>query len=200
MNRLMRRVIRLGVMTVGLAGLLVSVNAVPGAATPPSPPPIFKSELLGRGTYMSHETLPLRKGLDIVVSRITVQPGGTSGWHSHPGGAIVVVQQGEITIYAPADKGGDEQGQNQSDQEGGGPFPHCVITKYKAGQSFVESPGAVVDAVNTGTIDFILLVTFPGVPVGGASRIDPRSAPGVALLYSPSRAGLLLVPRLDTLT
>jgi quercetin dioxygenase-like cupin family protein len=147
-------------MTVGLAGLLVAISAVPGAATPPSG---FTSQLLGRGFYVSDGTLPLRQGMDIVVSKITVSPGGSSGWHSHPGGAIVIVQQGELTIYASVGN-------------------HCDITVYTKGQSFIERPGDVVDAVNTGSTDYVLFVTFPGVPVGGASRTDeanPGSCPGV---------------------
>jgi quercetin dioxygenase-like cupin family protein len=166
MKTLTRRFVRLAVMTVGLAGLFVALNAVPGAATSPVG---FSSQLLGRGTYTSHGSLALQQGLDIVTTKITVAPGGSSGWHSHPGGSIVIVQQGEITIYASIEKGDDGQGQSQSVQEGG---HHCVITKYTQGQSFIELPGAVVDAVNTGSTDFVLYVTFPGVPVGGSSRID----------------------------
>jgi quercetin dioxygenase-like cupin family protein len=153
MNTVTRRVKRLAVLTVGLAGLFVAVNAVPGGATPPTPPPGFTSQLLGRGIYMSHGTLPLGQGLDIVVSKITVVSGGSSGWHSHPGGAIVIVQQGEVTLYTSVGN-------------------HCDITRYTQGQSFVERPGEVDYAVNTGSTDFILLATFPGVPVGGSSRID----------------------------
>src|SRR5260370_30020687 len=155
MNTLRRRVMRLAVMTVGLTGLLVTVNTGPGAATRPVG---FTSQLLGRGTYVSDGTLPIRQGLDIVVSKITVVPGGSSGWHSHPGGALVILKQGELTIYASVGN-------------------HCEITKYTQGQSFVERPGDVVDAVNTGSTDYILFVTFPGVPVGGSSRID-QPAPG----------------------
>jgi quercetin dioxygenase-like cupin family protein len=160
MKTLMKRVVQLSTLTVGLAGLFVAVNAVPAAATPPVG---FASQVLGRGTYVSHETLATQQGLDIVVSKITVAPGGSSGWHSHPGGAIVVVQQGEITIYAST---------------GIGDGRHCFGTKYTAGQSFVELPGAVVQAVNTGSIDFVLFVTFPGVPVGGLSRIDQAKPEG----------------------
>jgi Cupin len=176
MKALTRRVMRLAVMTVGLAGLFVAVNPVPGAATAPVG---LTSEVLGRGTNVSHGTLPLRQGMDIVVLRNTLAHGGSSGWHSHPGGAIVVVQQGEITIYASVGKGDDEQGQSQSDQEGG---PHCVITRYTKGQAFVEAPGEVVVGVNTGSTETIIVATFPGVPVGGASRIDqpnPGTCPGV---------------------
>jgi hypothetical protein len=176
MSRFTRRVVRLAVTTMGLAGLFLAMNTVPGAATPPSG---FKSEPLGRGTYVSHGGLALRSGLDIVVARITLAQGGSSGWHSHPGGAIVVVQQGELTTYAPARKGDDEHGQNESDREGGS---NCVITKYTLGQSFIERPGEVVDALNTGSTDTILIATFPGVPVGGLSRNDqpdPGTCPGI---------------------
>jgi len=150
MNTFTRRAIRLGAMTVGLVGLLVAVTAVPGAATPPTG---FTSQLLGRGTYVSDGTLPIKQGLDIVVSKITVTPGGSSGWHSHPGGAIVIVQQGELTVYEAVGN-------------------HCNINVYSQGQSFIERPDVVVEAVNTGSTNYVLLVTFPGVPVGGASRID----------------------------
>jgi quercetin dioxygenase-like cupin family protein len=112
--------------------------------------------------------------LDILVSKITLVQPGTSGWHSHPGGAIVIVQAGEITLYRSVRKGEDDNGQSQSNEERGGRSPHCVITKYTVGQSFVERPGEVVDAVNTGSTDVTLVAVFPGVPVGvvGGQRID----------------------------
>ncbi len=160
MNTLTRRVIRLAAMTLGLAGLLVAVLAVPGAATPPVG---LTSQVLARGTYVSDGTLPIKQGSDIVVSKITVVPGGSSGWHSHPGGAIVVLQQGELTLYTSVGN-------------------HCDITRYTHGQSFIERPGDVVDAVNTGSTNYIVVAMFPGVPVGGMSRIDhpdPGTCPGV---------------------
>lgn len=150
MNPLTRRVMRLAAVTVGLAGLFLAVDAVPGAATPPAG---FTSQVLGRGTYTSDGTLPIKHGMDIVVSKINVLPGGSSGWHSHPGGAIVVVQQGQVTLYTSIGN-------------------HCDVTTYTQGQSFVERPGEVNDAVNRGRTNYIIIATFPGVPVGGLSRID----------------------------
>jgi quercetin dioxygenase-like cupin family protein len=150
MSKPTRRVIRLAVMTVGFAGVFVALNAVPGVATPPAG---FVSEIQGRGTYTSHGSLPLGQGQDIVVAKNTVEVGGSSGWHSHPGGAIVVVQQGEITTYRSVGS-------------------QCVITRYTQGQSFIERPGEPLDAVNTGSTQTIIYATFPGVPVGGSARID----------------------------
>ena len=166
-SRTARRVVRLAVMTVGLAGLLVTVNTVPGAATPPSH---FGTEILSRGT-LSHGSLRVNPSLQIVIARVTVDAGGSSGWHSHPGGAIVTVQQGEITTYRSLGKG-DEQEGSRSDEGVSVPFPQCVITRYTQGQSFIERPGEPLDAVNSGSTQTIVYATLPGVPVGGSPRTD----------------------------
>lgn len=152
MNTPMRRRIRLALSILGFAGLIVALNAVPASATPGSG---FGSAVLGRGTDLSSGTLPITEGLDVVVTQNTVVPNGRSGWHSHPGGAIVVVQAGEITTYRSVGN-------------------HCVITRYTAGQAFIERPGEPLNAVNTGTTTTLIFATFPGVPVGvaGAQRTD----------------------------
>jgi quercetin dioxygenase-like cupin family protein len=140
--------------------LLAAVTTVPAAATPPVN---LTSTLLARGTDLSVGTIPLQEGTDVVVAQITVLPGGSSGWHSHPGGAIVVIQQGAFTVYRSVGS-------------------QCVSTSYTAGQAFIERPGEVDQVVNTGTIPYVLFVTFPRVPQGGSTRIDqpnPGTCTGV---------------------
>ena len=78
-----RRAVRWALLTLGMAGLFAAVNAVPGAATPPSG---LTSVTLGRGSDLSDGNLVFQEGTDVVVAQITVAPGGSSGWHSHPGG------------------------------------------------------------------------------------------------------------------
>ena len=110
---------------------------------------------------MSNGSLPLGQGLDVVVAQITVAPGGSSGWHSHPGGAVVIIQHGEMTTYESVGN-------------------HCEVTRYTQGQSFIERPGHILNAVNTGSTETIIVATFPGVPVGGSPRInasDPLTCP-----------------------
>jgi quercetin dioxygenase-like cupin family protein len=119
--------------------------------------------LLARGTDASDGTIPIQVGTDIVMAQITVDPGGSSGWHSHPGGAIIVVKQGTPTRYRSL--GGQ-----------------CQSTTYSAGQAFIERPGEVDDVVNAGTAPYVLYVTFPRVPPGGSARIDepdPGTCPGL---------------------
>ena len=108
---------------------------------------------LARGTNLSNGTIPLQVGDDVVMAQITVQPGGSSGWHSHPGGAIIVVAQGSLTVF-----------QSVGSQ--------CETTTYGAGQAFIERPGEVDQVINMGTIPYILYVTFPRVPQGVAPRTD----------------------------
>jgi quercetin dioxygenase-like cupin family protein len=118
---------------------------------------------LARGTSASNGTIPLQVGTDVAMVQITVNPGGSSGWHSHPGGAIVVVSQGSLTVYRSIGS-------------------QCEITTYGAQQAFVERPGEVDQVIYTGTIPYVLFVTFPHVPQGDSPRIDqpdPGTCPGV---------------------
>jgi quercetin dioxygenase-like cupin family protein len=44
-------------------------------------------------------TCNVAKPCDVVQQKITYQPGGSSGWHSHPGLVMVVVTSGSLTRY-----------------------------------------------------------------------------------------------------
>jgi quercetin dioxygenase-like cupin family protein len=156
----MKRAVKWTLLTVGLASLLMAVTVAPGGATPPSG---LTNVLLARGTNTSNGTIPLQSGTDIVVAQITVNPGGSSGWHSHPGGAIVVVEEGSLTVYRSIGS-------------------QCESTTYSAGQAFIERPGEVMQVINTGTAPYVLFVTFPRVPQGDSARIDspdPGTCPGL---------------------
>ena len=70
-------------------------------------------------------------GTDLVMAQIIGRPGGSSGWHSHPGGAIIVVRQGTPTVYRAIGS-------------------QCQSTTYSAGDAFIERPGEVDDVLNAG--------------------------------------------------
>ncbi len=118
------------------------------------------SVLIGQGQAVHSADLQLIGGTDVVVAQNTFTPGATSGWHSHPGPAIVVVQSGEITIYQERTAGG-----------------RCRHHTYTAGQSFIEWPANSQTGVNHGTVDTVVAVTFLKVPHLGSARID-RPDPG----------------------
>lgn len=150
----------LGLSTVALAGGIAMAIVLPASATPSVN---ATSTLLARGTINSSTAVLFRGGTDTVVARNSFAPGGSSGWHSHPGGAIVVVAQGTATLYTA--RGAT-----------------CDVKTYTQGQSFFERPGAVQDAVTQGTTDFVAYVMFPSVPASGPTRgdqPDPGVCPGV---------------------
>jgi quercetin dioxygenase-like cupin family protein len=149
MNMPTSRKIRLALTTIGFAGLIVALNAGPAIATTPA----FTSTPLGRGTDQSNGTLPIKGGLDVVVAKNVVDPTASSGWHSHPGGVIVVVAEGQITTYRSVGN-------------------HCVVTDYTRGQAFIERPGEPLNAKNNGTTITTIYATFPSVAVGGPTRND----------------------------
>lgn len=150
----MKRVNRRTLLTAGFVGVaavgILAATISPSWATPPQN---LVNTPLARGTNTSHGTIPLQFGTDVAMAQITVQPGGSSGWHSHPGGAIIVVKEGVLSVYSPKRHG-------------------CTITTYSAGQAFIERPGEVDDVFNTSNVPYTLYVTFPRVPVGVSPRTD----------------------------
>jgi quercetin dioxygenase-like cupin family protein len=96
---------------------------------------------------------------DAVIQQVTIGPGGYTGWHTHPGPAVVLVKSGEFTLY---------EGDDRS----------CTGRTYRAGESFIDRGyGNVHIGRNEGTTNVELWVAYLDVPVGGAFRID-AAAPG----------------------
>ena len=146
----------------GLGALLACIAVVQFRANATLPSGLNNIPL-ARGTNVSDGTIPLQVGTDVAMAQITVVPDGSSGWHSHPGGAIVVVKQGSLTVYRSIGS-------------------QCESETYSAGQAFIERPGEVDQVINTGTIPYILFVTFPHVPQGHSARTDepdPSTCPGL---------------------
>lgn len=93
------------------------------------------------------------KGLtDVSVVENRVAPGGTFGWHSHPGPSLIVVKSGTITFYRADD-------------------PTCSPDVYTAGQALLDPGNAVHVGRNEGTVDVVVIVTRL-VPDGAATRSD----------------------------
>jgi len=165
MNTLLRRGMRLTILTLGFAGLFVAVNAVPGAATASSG---FTGTPLGHAT-LSRGDLLVKPGLQVVVTRNVVDPLGTSGWHSHPGGAIVVVTDGQITTYRVVRNDQEEDG-NQASEASDSNKWRCAVDVYNVGDLFFERPGEPLNAKNVSTtVTAILIATFPSVPIDKAT-------------------------------
>jgi quercetin dioxygenase-like cupin family protein len=137
-------------------GLIVSAVGVASADAGSG----FNSVVIAKGLAGHSFNIHHRKGNDVITAQNTLEPGGSSGWHSHPGTTLVVIQSGQFVLY--------------SEPVGGG---RCRIHTYTAGQVYLEQPGDEQNAVNNGTVTAVAAVTFFNVPHGGSARID-RANPG----------------------
>lgn len=93
---------------------------------------------------------------DAIAAKLTVPPGASVDWHTHPGAAIALVAQGELTITFARD---------------------CQPRVYPAGSALVHGAEGLPDlAENRGEVDVVMYVTFLGNPPGPATV--PADDPG----------------------
>lgn len=154
----MRKVVRYlaAVVAVGMA-LVVASSAL---ATPIIG---LTPTILGAGSVSDPTQVKLKQGAgfaeprdvdQVVTAKFELAPGGTFGWHRHPGPVVVVVTQGTLSVVMA---------------EG------CMEHEYSAGEAFIESGREVHIANNEGSTPVILYATFL-LPDGAAPRIDEPAA------------------------
>lgn len=162
-------IIRTRCSTAAWAALITSsLMAAPALATPGSgfaPNPIGSGNVgtlnintAGDKTGKWGIHLKTLSSTDISADRLVVQPGGHSGWHTHPGPVMVVVTGGSI-VWS-----------NGSD-------PLCTSRTYTVGQAFIEEPFVVHKASNVSPAggvgaEFLAFTIKPQGAVGPAFRLD----------------------------
>jgi len=90
---------------------------------------------------------------DMYVQSNVWAPGGSTGWHSHPGHSLIIVTAGTVTGYEGHD-------------------PDCKPHVYKTGMAFVDPGGDHMHILrNEGTVEAkTIAVQF--IPADAARRID----------------------------
>jgi quercetin dioxygenase-like cupin family protein len=151
----MRRAILL--VAVGVTGLALVVGAA--LATPPSG---ATTTLITRATLgefkeknQGIEVASQRRSADIAIVRVVLEPGGSTGWHHHPGVGLASVAFGAVTFY-------DED---------------CDKTVFKAGEGFFESHDEPMLVRNRGNVDAVFYVAFivpTSTPPEGLRIDDPQ--------------------------
>lgn len=128
------------------------------------------STLLGRATFDDpsdpnlkvkritgdwHVEIKAKPALDVAVQTIVFQPGGHSGWHSHPGPVFIQVVSGTMTFYESHD-------------------PTCTPIVKTAGQGYLDVGDHAHIARNETATVAQNVVTYLAPP-GVALRVDePR--------------------------
>jgi quercetin dioxygenase-like cupin family protein len=89
---------------------------------------------------------------DLYVQSNVWQPGGSSGWHLHPGHSLIFVTEGTVTYY-------------ESDS------PDCKPTVYTKGMGFVE-PGDHVHIVRNEGAVLASTIAVQLIPASADRRVD----------------------------
>lgn len=128
-------------MAVGLTALLAIFGGAALATTPSG----ATLTLLTRATFGMFEAKndgikvnSERQSADVSTVRVDLEPGGSTGWHHHPGVVLVAVASGTATEY-------DE---------------NCRPTVVQAGQGFFESRDEVHLVRNESSVPAVLYATF----------------------------------------
>src|SRR5687768_8082230 len=51
----------------------------------------------------SQEVIHVNNARETVVQQIIIAPGGSTGWHSHPGPVVVLIKSGMMSFYSSED-------------------------------------------------------------------------------------------------
>ncbi|GAB2868455.1 cupin domain-containing protein [Streptomyces deserti] len=107
--------------------------------------------VLAQGTSAGTLKIKAKGPTDVVFRSLTIAPGGSTGWHYHPGQVIAVVKSGTLTRA----------------------LQDCSIETTPAGSSFVEPAGShhIHIGRNLGTEPVELYVTYL-VPQGSPISVD----------------------------
>src|SRR5215203_2409195 len=150
---MMRRAMLL--VAVGVTVLAIVVGAA--LATPPNKG--ATTTLISRATLgefeaenQGIEVASERRSADLAIAKVVIEPGGSTGWHHHPGVGPAAVKSGAVTFY-------DED---------------CKKTVYRAGEGFLESHDEPMLVRNRGNSKAVFYVAFiiPTSTTDEGLRID----------------------------
>ena len=148
-----RSLLAAGVSAVAIGSALIVLALGPAGATPPSG---LTSVILSKGTtakalteHVDGISFQASGPVDIYSVHNTFDPGGTTGWHSHPGFVFVTVTVGTLTRY----------------------LKDCDKHSYTVGQVIVERPNQVLVVRNEGS-GSAETITTQFFPAGTTPRTD----------------------------
>lgn len=110
------------------------------------------------GKSVWHSLQKTKGDSDLYVQSNVWVPGGTSGWHTHPGHSLITVTAGAVTAYEGHD-------------------PSCTPKVYTQGMTFVDEGGDHVHVLrNEGAVE-ARTITVQLIPAGAPRRVDAPANP-----------------------
>jgi len=142
-------------VTIGLCGLTAAAGVLALASPSRSADPPIVARVLAAGS-MHPTTVHTKAGLTVLDS-ITIKPGGSFGWHTHPAAVEVVVARGTLTLRDPSIRG-------------------CAAFTVPKGGAFVERANHVHLARNDTKRPVTVYAMFMGMSKN-AVAVRPAEAP-----------------------
>ncbi|MGH8885697.1 MAG: cupin domain-containing protein [Egibacteraceae bacterium] len=128
-------------IVVAVAGLTGTAGANPGAGT--------QSVVQAKGALPEPFTIQTKGASEVIFQQVIIQPGGFTGWHTHPGKVLAVVKSGTFTRY----------------------LADCTSQTYTEGQSFIETDQIHQGRNNDPSVPLELSVTYIN-PAGSPLRTE----------------------------
>ncbi|MFF3287632.1 cupin domain-containing protein [Streptomyces sp. NPDC003023] len=135
---------------------LISIGCVAALAVVPSaadatPGSGVTGTVLAQGTSAGSLKVSTKGRTDVVVRTLTIAPGGSTGWHHHPGQVLAVVKSGTLTRT----------------------LDDCSLEVTEPGGVILEPAGALHRHIgrNLGTEPVVLYVTY-FMPAGSPLSVD----------------------------
>ena len=140
--------IGIGLTAAAVAGLITARTAL-------ADPTGLSIVPLAQGFSTQHEIHIQAHGPnDVLQAQLVFQPGGDTGWHTHPGPVVVVVKSGALTEI----------------------HKNGCVSVHPAGSVFFESAGEVHRAINQTGVVSEVYATF--ISPAGAPPLQPAGNPG----------------------
>jgi hypothetical protein len=143
MRRKLRWMLVLSAVVLGAGPYVGSIHATSASG--------FTGTTIAVGRF---EDIDVSKGpAELYVQSNVLTPGGTTGWHTHPGHSLITVTAGTVTAYDRHD-------------------PSCTPHVYTAGMGFVDPGGDHVHILrNEGSVE-ARTIAVQLIPAGATRRID----------------------------
>jgi quercetin dioxygenase-like cupin family protein len=114
-------------------------------------PPDFWKSRHNRDLWLSMQKT--KGASDVYVQNNTWAPGGSTGWHTHPGHSLIIVTAGTVTTY----EGDDDR---------------CKPHVYTVGMGFVDPGGGHVHNIrNEGAVE-AKTIAIQVIPADAVRRVD----------------------------
>ncbi len=145
-----------------VAAAVLATGAVAGAALATQPQGLTSTTIatgtlqpinfvVKNGDWLAQIRTKGESSLTVVENRVA--PGGTFGWHSHPGPSLIILKTGTLTFYEADD-------------------PTCTPEVHVAGDAYIDEGTDVHVARNESATQEAVVIVTRFLPLGEPSRVD----------------------------